>query len=267
MTNIYHDPSVSGGAETGALAADLVRLQSMLPSGTIVRAIDGGWFVQAPTHSAGTVMPTMAQAIESEFSCPNHWGDWQAIATAAREIVATAAAPAPLSAAPLPAAEPSPTALETLRELRAAVDGVTFWHDEDCPAFSCDPDEGMDDDVCECDLEARRYQISMLITDATAAVRALAPAPAAAAASGAAPLAAETREDADARTLLLSFFRQLALCDHMGDVGNEADTVLRILGIDANWRDFSELAHKLEALGVPKLCELYDQWKADRNGK
>jgi hypothetical protein len=54
-------------------------------------------------------------------------------------------------------------------------------------------------------------------------------------------------------TLILSFIGSLCLADHMGDVSNEIDTVLKVLGHDHGWDDFEELMTWLGKRGVTTL--------------
>jgi hypothetical protein len=55
------------------------------------------------------------------------------------------------------------------------------------------------------------------------------------------------------RALLLQFLASLTLCDHIGDVANDVDVVLRRLGIQWDWDDFRGLANHLGRAGVTTL--------------
>lgn len=61
--------------------------------------------------------------------------------------------------------------------------------------------------------------------------------------------------DVDDRTLLLQLIASLTLCDHMGDVSNDVDHVLRRLGIAVEEDDDrgSGIARALHALGITTL--------------
>jgi hypothetical protein len=67
---------------------------------------------------------------------------------------------------------------------------------------------------------------------------------------------------ADMREMLLSLCGSLTLCDHMGDVSNKVDEVMKRLGmpqevLDADWDD---LGRELGKLGIKTLygTDLYD---------
>lgn len=61
------------------------------------------------------------------------------------------------------------------------------------------------------------------------------------------------------REILLSFIGSLTLCDHMGDVSNDVDEVLKLVGEQelrdaaGEGDDFSELAKALHKRGVKTL--------------
>lgn len=58
----------------------------------------------------------------------------------------------------------------------------------------------------------------------------------------------------DYRTLLLQLIGSLTLCDHMGDVSNDVDFVLKKLGIEIeDWDEMYELASKLGEMGITTL--------------
>ncbi len=57
----------------------------------------------------------------------------------------------------------------------------------------------------------------------------------------------------DYRKLLLQFIGSLTVCEHMGDVSNDVDTVLRRLGVTGEWDDWPELADHLHSMGVTTL--------------
>ena len=54
--------------------------------------------------------------------------------------------------------------------------------------------------------------------------------------------------------LLLSFIKSLCLADHIGDVGNDIDTVLRLkLEMDIEWEDLNDLYNKLDKRNIKTL--------------
>lgn len=55
------------------------------------------------------------------------------------------------------------------------------------------------------------------------------------------------------RKLLLSFIASLTLADHLGDVGNDIQTVLYRLGITEPWDELDELGNILSKMGVKTL--------------
>lgn len=57
----------------------------------------------------------------------------------------------------------------------------------------------------------------------------------------------------DYRTLLLAFIASLTLADHMGDVSNEVEEVLRCLGLKIEWDEMHELGTALGKMGVTTL--------------
>lgn len=60
-------------------------------------------------------------------------------------------------------------------------------------------------------------------------------------------------EEIDYRHVLLQFIGSLTLCDHMGDVSNDVDTVLKKIGIDIEWNEWHELGHALGDMGITTL--------------
>lgn len=52
---------------------------------------------------------------------------------------------------------------------------------------------------------------------------------------------------------VLQFIGSLTLCDHMGDVTNDVDTVLKRLGYEVDWDEMSDLADWLAERGVTTL--------------
>jgi len=55
------------------------------------------------------------------------------------------------------------------------------------------------------------------------------------------------------------FIRSLALADHLGDVANDVDWVLKMMGVDAgSWGNLDELGEKLGDMGVKYMHELGD---------
>ncbi len=57
----------------------------------------------------------------------------------------------------------------------------------------------------------------------------------------------------EARTLLLQFIGSLTLCEHMGDVSNDVETVLKRLGVQVDWDDLDELGDHLGEMGITTL--------------
>lgn len=55
------------------------------------------------------------------------------------------------------------------------------------------------------------------------------------------------------REILLSFIASLTLCDHMGDVGDDIEKVLKLMGEDIAFDDLRDLADALGARGVKTL--------------
>ena len=63
-----------------------------------------------------------------------------------------------------------------------------------------------------------------------------------------------TKERDESKALILSFLAGLTLCDHMGDVGNEMQDVLKRIGLgDIHWDDEGELGTALAKMGVKTL--------------
>lgn len=58
-------------------------------------------------------------------------------------------------------------------------------------------------------------------------------------------------QEIDYRKLILQFIGSLTLCDHMGDVGNDIDTVLEISDNDGS----TNLRNYLHKLGVTTLYD------------
>lgn len=67
-------------------------------------------------------------------------------------------------------------------------------------------------------------------------------------------------DEPDCRALLLSLIGSLTLCDHMGDVAGDVNTVLERLGMDIEWDEWGELGMRLGKMGVRTLygTALYD---------
>jgi hypothetical protein len=55
------------------------------------------------------------------------------------------------------------------------------------------------------------------------------------------------------RETLLQLIASLTLCDHMGDVANDVDIVLKRLGISFEWDELSEVGDKLGEMGITTL--------------
>lgn len=53
--------------------------------------------------------------------------------------------------------------------------------------------------------------------------------------------------------ILLQFVASLTLGDHMGDVANDVDAVLRKLGVDVEWESLDQLGSALGERGVTTL--------------
>ena len=66
-------------------------------------------------------------------------------------------------------------------------------------------------------------------------------------------MAEEKQVDDEGRNLILSFIGSLTLCDHMGDVSNDVDWVLKRLGLEIEWNEFYELGNALGKMGVKTL--------------
>ena len=58
------------------------------------------------------------------------------------------------------------------------------------------------------------------------------------------------------KDILLSFIRSLTLCDHMGDVLNECQTILDYYGLKGESAEQQELSDFLDGRGVVYLHEL-----------
>lgn len=57
--------------------------------------------------------------------------------------------------------------------------------------------------------------------------------------------------------LILSFVRNLSLADHLGDVADDVDILLKILDVDAGtWDSLDELGENLDKIGVKYMFEL-----------
>ncbi len=54
-------------------------------------------------------------------------------------------------------------------------------------------------------------------------------------------------------TVLLKFIASLTLCDHMGDVCDDINEVLKQLDIDIDYEDLSDLGSKLGEIGITTL--------------
>lgn len=57
----------------------------------------------------------------------------------------------------------------------------------------------------------------------------------------------------DYKYLLIKFVASLTLCEHMGDVADDIETVLDLLGLELEWEDLDELREKLHKMGVTTL--------------
>jgi len=57
----------------------------------------------------------------------------------------------------------------------------------------------------------------------------------------------------ESRDLLLSFIASLTLCDHMGDVCDDVDEVLKRLGEQEDWDEWVDLQRNLAKKGVKTL--------------
>jgi hypothetical protein len=55
------------------------------------------------------------------------------------------------------------------------------------------------------------------------------------------------------RTLLLQFLGSLTLCDHMGDVSDDMDVVMKQLDLGIEWDDLGTLGDALGKLGITTL--------------
>lgn len=70
-------------------------------------------------------------------------------------------------------------------------------------------------------------------------------------------LEAAQKERAHKDAAIMAFIRSLCLCDHLGDVGNEIETLSKAIGIDLpDWSDFDDLSESLAGRGVPFLHEI-----------
>lgn len=55
------------------------------------------------------------------------------------------------------------------------------------------------------------------------------------------------------KDLVYRFIGSLTLCEHMGDVSNEVDTVLKELNDGVEWSDLDDLAHIWGERGITTL--------------
>lgn len=55
------------------------------------------------------------------------------------------------------------------------------------------------------------------------------------------------------RMLLLKFIHSLTVCDHMGDVADDIDAVLKRMGEKIEWGDLYQLGQEMEKRGIPTL--------------
>jgi hypothetical protein len=55
------------------------------------------------------------------------------------------------------------------------------------------------------------------------------------------------------RELLLSFIASLTLADHMGDVADDVNCVLKRLGMEIEWDEWADLGDEMAKLGVKTL--------------
>jgi hypothetical protein len=62
-----------------------------------------------------------------------------------------------------------------------------------------------------------------------------------------------TRTPEEWEALILQFIASLCLCDHMGDVSNDVDVMLKRLGHAPEWDDLSDLMKWLHKRGVTTL--------------
>jgi len=60
-------------------------------------------------------------------------------------------------------------------------------------------------------------------------------------------------KELDYRDILLKFVASLTLCEHMGDVADDIETVLDIIGIKLKWEDLYDLRRKLGKMGITSL--------------
>lgn len=57
--------------------------------------------------------------------------------------------------------------------------------------------------------------------------------------------------------LILIFIRNISLADHLGDVADDIDSILKMLGVDAgSWGNLDELGDNLGNMGVKYMHEL-----------
>jgi hypothetical protein len=57
----------------------------------------------------------------------------------------------------------------------------------------------------------------------------------------------------DYKTLLLQFIGSITLADHLGDVGNDINHLLKRMSLDISWSDWPELALALHDMGISSL--------------
>lgn len=64
---------------------------------------------------------------------------------------------------------------------------------------------------------------------------------------------AVTEKELDYRDILLKFIASLTLCEHMGDVADDIETVLGCLGIELEWEDLDDLRKQLHKMSITTL--------------
>jgi hypothetical protein len=57
----------------------------------------------------------------------------------------------------------------------------------------------------------------------------------------------------DGRDVLLRLVGSLTLCDHMGDVGEAIETALRLIGLNIDWDEWTDLRRELGKMGITTL--------------
>ena len=59
----------------------------------------------------------------------------------------------------------------------------------------------------------------------------------------------------DYKDLILRFINSLTLCDHMGDVAGDIETVFERIGFKIEWEDLEDLGPKLDKIGIKTLYD------------